>query len=100
MISINESIPSAFVTRKKRILVSCMSLTVGGGEVLPMSLAAELSRTHQVFLFYHMDVEEDEGLVKRLIPSEVKILSLRRLRLINFFARKLQSLFKRIKIKW
>lgn len=85
---------------KRKILVSCMSLTVGGGEILPMSLAAELSKTNDVYLFYHMDVEEDEGLVKRLIPQEVKILSLRRLPLLNYFAKKTNSILKLLKIKW
>ena len=88
------------MTRKKRILISCMALTVGGGEIMAMSLAAELSRNNQVYLFYHMDVEENEGLVKRLIPPEVKILSLRRLRLLNLFARKTHSLLKFLKINW
>lgn len=77
-----------------------MSLTVGGGEILPMSLAAELSKTNEVYLFYHMDVEENEGLVKRLIPPEVKILSLRRLRLLNFFAKQIHSFLKLLKINW
>ncbi|TMI98244.1 MAG: glycosyltransferase family 4 protein [Bacteroidetes bacterium] len=100
MISINESIPSAFVTRKKNILISCMALTVGGGEILPMSLAAELSKNNQVFLFYHMDLDEDEGLVKRLIPKEVKVLSMKRVHFLHFFAKNIHSLLRSMNIRW
>jgi len=88
------------MTRKKKILISCMALTVGGGEILPMSLAAELSKNNQVFLFYHMDLDEDEGLVKRLIPKEVKILSMHRVSFLNFFAKKMHSLLKLMNSRW
>jgi len=77
-----------------------MALTVGGGEILPMSLAAELSKTNQVFLFYHMDLHEDERLVKKLIPKEVKILSMNRVPFLYFLAKKMHGFLKRMKIRW
>ena len=84
----------------KNILISCMSLTVGGGEILPMSLAAELSKTNHVYLFYHMDLDEDEGLVNRLIPKEVRILSMKRHRFLHFSVKKIHGLLKIMNKKW
>jgi glycosyltransferase involved in cell wall biosynthesis len=46
-----------------------------------------------------MDVEEEENLVKRLVPKEVRILSMRRLPLLNFLARKAHVFLNFLNVK-
>jgi glycosyltransferase involved in cell wall biosynthesis len=65
-----------------------------------MSLAAELSKRNKVFLFYHSDVEEDHALLKRLVPGDVKILSMKRIPVLYFFVKGINSLLKRMNFRW
>jgi L-malate glycosyltransferase len=80
-----------------RILISTWSLKVGGGEVLAMNLAAELSRRgHEVFVFNQRAMLIDHDLVKRLLPSNVKVLSMADKPLRSFWANKGNSLQQRL----
>ena len=76
-----------------RILLSTWSLQIGGGEVLAMNLAAELVKLgHQVVFFNHRDELVDHDLVKRLLPSEVQVLSVAKKPWGKFLAHKVNAL--------
>jgi glycosyltransferase involved in cell wall biosynthesis len=60
-----------------RILLSTWSLQVGGGEILALNVAAGLARRgHEVFVFNQRAHLVNPELVKRLLPPEVRVLSL------------------------
>lgn len=82
--------------QRKNILISALSLGIGGAEVLAMSLAAELSKRHNVFLFYHLEGEVNEEMVKRVIPPEVTLLSMKTIPALNFIAWKTNALAAKI----
>ncbi|OUJ73159.1 glycosyltransferase family 4 protein [Hymenobacter crusticola] len=76
-----------------RILISTWSLQVGGGEVLAMNLAAELvSRGHEVVLFNQRAELIDDALVQRLLPAQVKVLSMADNPLGSYWAYKVNAL--------
>ncbi|WP_216726705.1 glycosyltransferase family 4 protein [Hymenobacter siberiensis] len=80
-----------------RILISTWSLQVGGGEVLAMNLAAELHRRgHTVFVFNQRAELIDHELVARLLPPEVKVLSMADNPLTSFWAYKVNALQQRL----
>ncbi|RYU75792.1 glycosyltransferase family 4 protein [Hymenobacter persicinus] len=80
-----------------RILISTWSLQVGGGEVLAMNLAAELSRRgHEVFVFNQRASLIDHDLVKRLLPPAVKVLSMADRPVRSFWANKGNALQQRL----
>ena len=79
------------------ILISTWSLQVGGGEVLAMNLAAELARRgHKVFLFNQRAELIDHDLVQRLLPPEVKVLSMADRPRRSFWAYKINALQQRL----
>ena len=80
-----------------RILISTWSLQVGGGEILAMNLAAELAtRGHEVFVFNQRAELMDAGLVKRLLPPQVKVLSMQDRPRRSFWAHKVNALQRRL----
>lgn len=80
-----------------RILISTWSLQVGGGEVLAMNLAAELHRRgHDVFMFNQRAELIDLALVDRLLPPEVKVLSMADNPRSTFWAYKVSAVQQRL----
>ena len=80
-----------------RILISTWSLQVGGGEILAMNLAAELAeRGHEVFVFNQRAELMDAGLVKRLLPPQVKVLSMQDRPRRSYWAYKVNALQRRL----
>ncbi|UOQ76175.1 glycosyltransferase family 4 protein [Hymenobacter sp. 5516J-16] len=76
-----------------RILISTWSLQVGGGEVLAMNLAAELQRRgHEVYVFNQRAELIDHDLVARLLPPQVKVLSMADNPKSTFWAYKINAL--------
>jgi hypothetical protein len=59
------------------ILIATWSLEVGGGEILAMNLAAGLAEMgHEVTIFNQRAELVDEALVRRLMPTSVRIESM------------------------
>ncbi|MCB2408503.1 glycosyltransferase family 4 protein [Hymenobacter lucidus] len=80
-----------------RILISTWSLQVGGGEVLAMNLAAELCRRgHDVFVFNQRAELIDPALVARLLPPQVKVLSMADNPRSTFWSYKVNALQQRL----
>ena len=72
-------------------------MEVGGGEIFPMSLAAELSRRgHQVWLFNQRAELRDEALVARLLPPAVRVVSMHDYPTTSFLAHKTNGMLTRL----
>ena len=82
------------------ILISTWSLQVGGGEILAMNLAAALAGLgHQVTIFNQRAELVDAELVQRLLPPEVRVLSMADRPRRSFLAYKLNALGQRLGLK-
>lgn len=79
------------------IMISTWSLQVGGGEILAMNLAAQLTANgNKVFLFNQRAHLVDKDLVQRLLPSSVRVLSMFDRPIRNFLANKINAIQKRL----
>jgi len=79
------------------ILIATWSLQVGGGEILAMNLAAGLAKLgHQVTIFNQRAELYDEALVRRLLPPEVRVVSMADRPRWSFWTYKLNALGQRL----
>lgn len=82
------------------ILISTWSLQVGGGEILAMNLAAGLAKLgHQVTVFNQRAELVDTALVRRLLPPEVRVVSMADRPWRSFWAYKLNALGQRLGLR-
>lgn len=80
-----------------RILISTWSLQVGGGEILALNLAAELHRRgHEVFIFNQRAHLIDRDVVARLLPPQVRVLSMADQPQRSYWAYKVNAVQKRL----
>jgi len=83
------------------ILISTWSLQVGGGEILAMNVAAGLTRLgHKVIVFNQRAELYDEALVRRLLPPEVRVVSMADRPRRSFWAYKLNALGQKLGIRY
>lgn len=83
------------------ILISTWSLQVGGGEILAMNLAAGLAKLgHQVTVFNQRAELHDAALVKRLLPPEVRIVSMADRPWQSFLVYKLNAIGQRLGLRY
>jgi glycosyltransferase involved in cell wall biosynthesis len=80
-----------------RILIATWSLQVGGGEILALNLAAGLAaRGHDIVVFNQRAHLVDEALVRRILPSTVRVCSMNDRPARRFLAYKLDAVCQRI----
>jgi glycosyltransferase involved in cell wall biosynthesis len=80
-----------------RVLISTWSLQVGGGEILALNLAAELHRRgHEVFVFNQRAHLIDRDVVARLLPPEVRVLSMADQPRRSYWAYKVNAIQQRL----
>jgi glycosyltransferase involved in cell wall biosynthesis len=83
------------------ILISTWSLQVGGGEILAMNLAAGLAKLgHEVTVFNQRAELIDAALVKRLLPPEVRVVSMADRPWQSFLAYKLNAIGQRLGLRF
>ncbi|WP_019947782.1 glycosyltransferase family 4 protein [Hymenobacter aerophilus] len=84
-----------------RILIATWSLQVGGGEILAMNLAAGLARLgHEVTVFNQRAELVDEELVRRLLPPQVRVVSMADRPWRSFWAYKLNAIGQRLGLRF
>lgn len=83
------------MARSKKILLSTLSLNIGGAEVFTMALASELSKQNEVFVFYHNEVIDDPSLAQKYLSSDVTVLSMNNYPIFNFLCWKINALLIR-----
>jgi glycosyltransferase involved in cell wall biosynthesis len=82
------------------ILLSTWSLQVGGGEILAMNLAAGLAELgHEVTIFNQRAELIDEALVRRLLPTSVRIESMASRPRLSYWAYKLNAAAQRLGLR-
>ena len=83
------------------ILISIWSLQVGGGEILAMNLAAGLAKLgHEVTIFNQRSELVDAELVGRLLPPQVRVVSMADRPWRSFWAYKLNAIAQRLGLRF